>query len=65
MARLLAHLAEVDARRLYLPAGYPSLYAYCIEELRLSEDAARRRIHAARTARRMRSLLLSPTGACT
>ena len=51
-AELLAHLAEVDARRLYAPAGYPSMFAYCVEELRLSEDAAYKRIQAARTARR-------------
>ena len=29
-ATLLAHLAEVDSRRLYLPATYPSMYAYCV-----------------------------------
>ena len=51
-AQLLAHLAEVDARRLYLPAGYPSMYLYCVDELHLSEDAAFKRIRAARTARR-------------
>jgi hypothetical protein len=51
-AELLAHLAEVDARQLYLPAGYPSMYAWCVGELRLSEEAAFKRIHAARTARR-------------
>ena len=51
-AELLAHLAEVDARRLYAPAGYPSMFAWCVEELRLSEDAAYKRIQAARTARR-------------
>ncbi len=56
-ATLLAHIAEVDARRLYVPAGYPSMYAYCVEELRLSEDAAFRRIRAARAARRFPSLL--------
>src|SRR6266487_4760462 len=50
-ATLLAHLAEVDARRLYLPAAYPSMYAYCIHELHLSEDAACKRIQAARVAR--------------
>jgi len=50
-ASLLAHIAEVDARRLYLPAGYPSMYAYCLGELRLSEDAAFKRIQAARMAR--------------
>ena len=51
-AALLAHLAEVDARRLYLPAAYPSMHAWCLGELHLSEDAAFRRIRAARTARR-------------
>ncbi len=51
-ASLLAHLAEVDERRLYAPAGYPSMFAYCVGELRLAEDAACKRIQAARTARR-------------
>jgi 5-methylcytosine-specific restriction endonuclease McrA len=51
-AELLAHLAEVDARRLYLPAAYPSMYAWCVGELKLSEDAAAKRIQAARVARR-------------
>jgi hypothetical protein len=51
-ADLLAHIAEVDDRRLYLPAGYPSMFAYCVGELRLSEDAAAKRIQAARVARR-------------
>jgi len=50
-AALLAHLAEFDARRLYLPAGYASLWAWCVGELHLSEDAAAKRIHAARAAR--------------
>src|SRR5436309_10534520 len=50
-ARLLAHTAEVDERRLYLPAAYPSMYAYCVGELRLCEQAAFKRIRAARTAR--------------
>ena len=51
-AELLAHIAEFDARRLYLPAAYPSMHAYCVHELRLSEDAASKRIQAARTARK-------------
>jgi len=50
-AALLAHVAEVDARRLYLPAGYPSMHAYCVDSLLLSEDAAYKRIQAARAAR--------------
>ncbi len=55
-AALLAHIAEVDARRLYLPAAHPSMFSYCVEELRLSEDAAYKRIQAARVARQFPAL---------
>jgi 5-methylcytosine-specific restriction endonuclease McrA len=55
-ATLLAHLAEVDMRRLYLPAGYPSMHAFCVERLRFSDDAACRRIRAARAARQFPAL---------
>jgi len=48
---ILAHIAEFDTRRLFVPAGYPSMHAYCVEELRLSDDAAFRRIRAARAGR--------------
>src|SRR5215472_1356461 len=51
-AELLAHIAEVDERRLYLPAGYPSMFSYCLTAFRFSEDEACRRIQAARVARR-------------
>jgi hypothetical protein len=50
-AELLAHLAEVDARKLYLPAAYPSMFAWCLGELHLSEDSAGKRIRAARAGR--------------
>jgi hypothetical protein len=49
---LIIHLAELDKRRLYLGAGFSSLFAYCTEVLRLSEHAAYHRILAARSARR-------------
>ena len=49
VAALLADIAEVDARRLYLPAAHPSMFSYCVHELRLSEEAAFKRIHAARS----------------
>ncbi len=55
-AALLAHIAEVDARRLYAPAGYPSMFSYCVGELHLSEDAAFKRIRAARAARQFPAL---------
>ncbi len=51
-ADLVALLAEVDARKLYLGQGYPSLFAWCTAVLRLSEPAAYSRIAAARAARR-------------
>jgi len=51
-AELLAHIAEFDARKLYLPAGYPSMFAYCVGELRLSEEAAKKRIRVARAGHR-------------
>ena len=58
-AEILAHIAEVDARRLYAPAGYSSMHAYCVGELRLSEDAAFKRIQAARAARAFPELLVA------
>jgi 5-methylcytosine-specific restriction endonuclease McrA len=56
-AELLAHISEVDARRLWVPAGHSSMQAYCVEELHLSEDCARKRIHAANVARRIPAVL--------
>jgi hypothetical protein len=34
-ARLLVHLGEVDARGLYRQDACPSMFAYCVEELRI------------------------------
>jgi len=51
-ALLLAQIAEIDARRLFAPAGYSSMFLYCVREFHFSEDAAWRRIQAARAARR-------------
>ena len=51
-ATLVAYLAEVEARRLYVPAGYSSMSAYCVGELHLCEQAAYKRLQAARVARR-------------
>ena len=51
-AEILAYLAEVDARKLYLPAGYDSMYAYCVGYFHMSEDVAYKRIKTARAAHR-------------
>jgi hypothetical protein len=56
-ARQVALIAEFDKRKLFRPAGYESMFAFCVGELRLSEDAAYRRIHVARAARRCPGVL--------
>lgn len=56
-AQLLAYLGEIDARRLYVPAGYPSMHAWCVGELNLCEHAAYKRITAARYVRDFPDLL--------
>jgi hypothetical protein len=56
-AALVAHLAEMEARRLHLKEGFSSLFSYCTEALHLSEQAAYSRIEAARAARRFPSIL--------
>src|SRR5919106_5751267 len=56
-AALIASLAELDRRRLYLAEGCSSLFTYCTQVLHLSEHAAYGRIEAARTARRFPVIL--------
>jgi hypothetical protein len=56
-ADVLAHLAEVDARKLYADRAYTSMFQYVVEHLGYSEGAARRRITAARLARRFPLIL--------
>jgi HNH endonuclease len=51
-ARLIALLAQVDIRRLYLRQSCSSLFTYCTQVLHLSEHAAYGRIEAARAARK-------------
>ncbi len=56
-ARLIAHLALVDARRLYLPEGCSSMFTYCTQVLHFSEGAAYARIEVARAVRRFPLIL--------
>jgi len=58
LARLLAHLVEVEERRLHLEVACPSMFQFCVQRLGMSEDEACRRIHAARLARRFPDLLV-------
>lgn len=56
-AALLAHLGEVDERRLFLARAYSSMYLYCVGELGMSEDVAYKRITVARLARQFHAIL--------
>jgi hypothetical protein len=56
LAALLVHLGEVEARGIHRTRACSSLYAYCIYELRFSEDEAFRRVAAARLVRRFPAL---------
>lgn len=58
-AALIAHLAEIETRKLYLGEACSSLFSYCIRVLHLSEPAAYNRIQAARAARRFPAVLAS------
>ena len=58
-AELLAHIAEVDARKLYLPAACASMHVFCTRVLHLAEDAAFKRIRAARVARRFPAIFVA------
>jgi hypothetical protein len=56
-ADLVAHIGEVDARRLYAREATPSMFVYCTERLHLSEGEACLRIAAARASRQHPVLL--------
>jgi hypothetical protein len=49
---LVAHIGEVESRRLYAREASPSMHAYCTDVLHLSEAEAYLRVHTARAARR-------------
>ena len=56
-ADLVAHVGEVDERRLYAREAAPSMFVYCTEILHLSEAEAYLRITVARAARQHPMLL--------
>jgi hypothetical protein len=58
LAGLVAHLGEVEDRRLHLEAAYGSMFAYCVSRLGMSEDEACRRIELARLARKFPALFV-------
>ncbi|MEO8183525.1 MAG: hypothetical protein ABI895_32225 [Deltaproteobacteria bacterium] len=57
LAELVAHLGEVEDRRLHLEAAVGSMFTYCVARLGMSEDEACRRIELARLVRKFPALL--------
>ena len=58
-ADLIEHLAEMDARKLYLQQAQASLFAWCVAELGGSEDAVCNWIAVARLTRRLPAVLVA------
>lgn len=56
-AELIAHIAEVDDRRLFARKAAPSMFIYCTEYLHFSEAEAYLRIEVARASRKHSMLL--------
>jgi hypothetical protein len=58
-ADLLVHLAEIEERRLHSEMAFPTMFAFCVDELGFSEDQAYNRTTVARAARRIPAMLES------
>ncbi len=53
IGEIIAHLAEIETRKLYCDLMYHSLYDYCTEELGYTNDQAYRRISAMRLSKQL------------
>ena len=49
-ADMLAYVAEIDRRQLYLEQAYPSMFAFCTRKFGMSDAVAAKRIRAGRAA---------------
>ena len=58
-AVLLTRIAEIDERRLYRPEGYSCMKDFLVGRMRLTEDAAFKRLTAARLARQYIGILVA------
>jgi hypothetical protein len=59
-AILLTRIAEIDARRLFLDEGYPSMKAFLVRRMKLpTENSAHKRLTAARTVRKYPGVLIA------
>lgn len=58
-AWLIAHLAEISARKYHLTLGYKSLFEYCCQRLHLSEGSVALRIQVAGVCNRFPQILVA------
>jgi len=56
-ATMLAYIAEIDRRKLYLEHAFPSMFAFCTKRFHMSEAVAARRIRAGRATCRFPCIL--------
>jgi hypothetical protein len=56
-ADILVHIGEVEDRKLYAMCAYPSMFAFCVDELGFSEDAVYTRLFVARAARELPAII--------
>ncbi len=56
-ADVVAHIAVVDERKLYVKKGFSSMFTYCTKVLHFSEAVTNLRIHVARASRKHPVLL--------
>jgi 5-methylcytosine-specific restriction endonuclease McrA len=57
IAEHLADLGEIEARKLYAAAGYPTMVAWCMAKRNMREQKARKRVRIAQSARQHPALL--------
>ena len=61
LTELLVCMGEIEARCLFVGAGYSSMHAYCADVFHLSDDEAFKRIRAARLSRKHPEILAAIT----
>ena len=59
LTEILVCIGEIESRKHYVAAGYPTMHAYCVGVFHMSSDEAYKRVRAARAGRRHPLILKS------
>ncbi len=57
LAEILVCIGVIESRKHFVPAGYPTMHAYCVGVFHMSSDEAYKRVRAARAGRRFPIIL--------